>query len=244
MTLILFAISMFGNLSALHVITKFRTRALISSQDLTKIGTGSCVAMIFAAFYFAREPLFAFFFINITIIFLIFLLHQWERRQIDSLKKQVPEFLDRWILNMKLGQSMSAARAAALSDLDFSAARLLEPLFLNSNRSPKNHLLLDEKLLRELLNLSQATHSTLMRLENLRDWIRKSENFRRKSGQAMRQASFQSSILVILLIALAVFTIQQHGWRKNSDLIVTSVALTGLGVFTLRHLSRKSRWKI
>jgi len=243
-TLILFAISMFGNLSALRTLEHFRSRALISSQHLTKIGTGSCALVLCSVFFFARDLFFAALAVISTLFTLYFSLWFFERRQIAILKKDVPGFLDRWILNMKLGSALSSARAAALQDLNARTRTLLEPLFMSANSPGRVHLILDEKVLAELIELSHSPHSALTRLESVREWMRKSDDFRRKSGQAVRQTMIQATVLLILLIALAVFTVQRHGWRRNSDLITASFILSGLGIFTMRHLSEKRRWKI
>lgn len=244
MALILFASSMFGIMSALRTINYFRTRAVISSQHLTKIGTGSCALIIAALFFCARDPFYSFFSVGAVIFIQFFSLWILERAAIENLKREVPGFLDRWILNMKLGQAMSAARTAALQELNGRARTLIEPMFLNSDSRAKSHLILDEKLLPELLELSHSPHSALSRLENAREWMRNSDAFRRKSGQATRQTMIQAIVLLILLFALAVFTVHRHGWRRNSDLIFGSFVLSGLGIFTMHHLSRKKRWKI
>ena len=244
MALILFASSMFGIMSALRTINHFRTRAVISSQHLTKIGTGSCALVIGALFLFARDPICGIFAVSGVIFAQFFSLWIIEHIATENLKREVPGFLDRWILNMKLGSALSAARTAALQELNARARALIEPLFVNSDSRAKSHLILDEKLLPELLELSHSPHSALARLENARAWMRKSDAFRRKSGQATRQTMIQAIVLLILLFALAVFTVQRHGWRRNSDLIFGSFVLSGLGIFTMHHLSRKKRWKI
>jgi len=242
--LILFTISMFGNMSALRLIRKFRSRALISSQHLTKIGTGSCVSINFALFFFASDLFFSIIALMCALGVTYSTLWFCERRQIDALKGEVPGFLDRWILNMKLGNSLSAARTAALLEVNERANALLSPLFLNNSRLKRAHLILDEKVLPELIELSHSPHSALQRLESARDWMRKSDEFRRKSGQAVRQTRIQSIVLLFLLIALAIFTVQRHGWRRHSDLVTASFLLSGLGIFTMQHFARKTRWKI
>ncbi len=244
MALILFAISLFGIMSALRMCAHFRNRGVISSQHLTKIGTGSCALIICAGFLLAHDTISL-----ITIQFLILTslgisLAIIERRAIKNLKQEVPAFLDRWILNMKLGNAVSAARSEALRELSRRSQTLIEPLFLSQDREGKSHLILEEKLLHEMLEASFAAHSSLARLENVREWMRKSEDFRRKSGQALRQTTIQAVVLLILLIALAVFTVRKHGWRRNSDLVIGSFVLSGLGIFTMQHFARKKRWKI
>ena len=244
MTLILFSISVFGNLSALRTIKLFRSRALVSTNHLTKIGTGSCAIIIAALFLFARDLISA----SIALISVLgsLFLTLWflEQKTITNLKREVPAFLDCWILNMKLGKSLSAARTEALLQVDSRARALLEPVFINASLAVREHLILHEKILPELLELAREPHSALARLEHAREWLRKSEEFRRKSGQATRQTTIQAVVLLVLLIALAVFTVHRHGWRRNSDLIIGSMLISALGIATMRQLARKRRWKI
>jgi hypothetical protein len=240
----LFVISMFGNLSALRFLRIFRSRALISTNVLTKIGTFAFVTMNLAIFFCASDVRTSFIVLVIALITNFFALKSLERRQIDGLKNEIPAFLDRWILNMKLGNAVSTARDAALRDLDARNRALLQPLFASNSGHHENHLILDAKIARELLLSAQHPHSALARLENLRQMMRKSEKFRRKSGQAVRQTAIQSSVLLILLACLAIFTIQTRGWHENSDFIIISFLISAVGVAVMRKLARKTRWKV
>ncbi len=243
-TLILFLISMFGNLSALRLLRIFRSRALIPSNTLTKIGTAAFVMMNITIFFCARDFLIALLALSTTIGVIYFALWSFERRQIDGLKKEIPALLDRWILNMKLGNSLTAAREAALRESGDRANSLLQPLFLSAQSSVRAHLILDAKIMNELLLLAQLPHSALQRLESLRQMMRKTEEFRRRSGQATRQTAIQSSVLLILLLGLAIFTVHRHGWHRNSDFVIISISLSLFGVFCMRKLARKTKWKV
>lgn len=244
MALFLFVISMFGNLSALRLLRKFRVHALISTKILAKIGTFALVAMNSAIFFFAHDASMALIVICALIIALHLTLWLLERRQIDGMKREIPAFLDRWILNMKLGNAVNAARDAALTEMDARNRTLLHPLFVSASVKSADHLILDAKIRQELVRLAQHPHSALARLENLRAMMRKSEQFRRKSGQAVRQTAIQSAVLLILLLCLAVFTIYTRGWHENSDFIIVSLLLSMIGLLCMHLLARKTRWKI
>lgn len=243
-TIILIAISMFGNMSALRLLRVFRSRALISPSLLTKIGTGVCATLTIVIFFCANDILSIAIALFAVITVMILSLNMIERRQIDTLKNEVPGFLDRWILNMKLGFSLSAARAAALSESDARFTALLQPLFVASSSTRSAHLILDARLKQELVELSISPHSALQRLEFARANMKKSSEFRRKSGQAVRQTTIQSSVLLILLAALAVFTVHRHGWYRSYDLVSASMLLSAVGIITMRKLARKTKWKI
>lgn len=244
MALFLFLLSLFGLLSALRLSREFLGRALISKSLVTKTGTLTCTAVVLAVFFSAHNTFSA---ILCTILVPIAgscALFTLERRQIDALKLQTPIFLDRWILNMRLGQSVSSAREAALRDSSERLRALLQPMFKADAQTPREHLFLPSKFLFELKNLALSPHSALARLENLREMMRKSDAFRRKSGQARRQTSIQAGVLLCLHLALAVFTVRRYGWQRHSDLIVMSFVLAGCGLVAMNALARKTKWKI
>ncbi len=129
MALFLFLLSLFGLLSALRLSREFLTRAVITKSLVTKTGTLTCSACVLAVFFSAHNTFNAVFIaISVPIAFAI-ALFMFERRQIDTLKLQTPLFLDRWILNMRLGQSVSSAREAALRDSSDRLRALLQPMF-------------------------------------------------------------------------------------------------------------------
>jgi hypothetical protein len=169
-----------------------------------------------------------------------------ERREIDGLKNEIPLFLDRWILNLRLGSAASAARESALREHSTAFQTLLRPVFnvQKANFSRPHHAILPPAFLHEIENLQREPHSALARLENLRQLLRKSAEFRRRSGQAVRQTAIQSAVMLILLFALIVFSLGRYGWQRCGDLILASLALSMAGVLLMFALSRKTKWKI
>ncbi len=243
MALFLFLISLIGLLSALRIARVFLARGVIAKCLVTRFGTLICIVVVLSVFFRAQSAFSAIFLAIAPSGLLAIALFALERRQIDALKTQTPLFLDRWILNMRLGGSVSAARAEALRDSEHRWRALIEPLF-KSSTLPRDHLILPSKFLIEMNSVVQSPHSALARLESLREMIRKSDDFRRKSGQARRQTSIQAGVLLCLHLALALFTYRRYGWQRHSDLIVMSFVLAGCGLASMRALARKSKWKI
>ena len=134
------------------------------------------------------------------------------------LRSEIPLFLDRWILNLRLGSALSLAREMALREHSRNSARALAAPYSRAQCAARaeSHLLLPPRTLDELERIHKEPHAALMRLENLRHWLRKSSEFRRKSGQATRQTAIQSAVMVCLLFALIGFTVHRYGWRKSS----------------------------
>jgi hypothetical protein len=242
--LFLFLLSLFGLMSALRLSREFLSRALISKSLVTKTGTLACTVALLGVFFCAHNTFAAILSAIGAPIAAAIVLLALERRQIDTLKLQTPLFLDRWILNMRLGASVSSAREAALRDSAERLRALLQPMFKADAQTPREHSFLPSKFLLELKNLSLSPHSALARLENLREMMRKSDDFRRKSGQARRQTSIQAGVLLCLHLALAIFTYRRYGWQRHSDLIVMSFVLAGCGLAVMNRLARKTKWKI
>jgi hypothetical protein len=245
-SLILYAHSLFGNLFVIRTLQLFRARALLSTSTVTKTGTAFVAANALISFYFAHDilrcSLVLMAFETITVVLLLC----FERRQIADLKTEVPLFLDRWILNLRLGSALPTARDTALQNQSESFQTLLRPMFATQNALSikRAHLLFTAPLLAELERIQTEPHSALARLENLRNMLRKATDFRRKSGQATRQTHIQCAVMVILLFALTLFTLHRYGWRRSSDLIVGAILLSLLGLIIMHFCARKTKWKI
>jgi hypothetical protein len=245
-SLIFYLQSVFGILFVIRTLQIFRARALISTSSVTKTGTAFVCACT-ATSFFGTQSAFLCFLLNILWVFLtIIVLFLLERREIDTLKSEVPLFLDRWILNLRLGSSLASAREAALRDHSIGFQSLMRPVFAVQNERVRRHqhVLMHISVLCELERLNSEAHSALARLESLRTLLRKTSDFRRKSGQAVRQTVIQSSVMMILLFALMFFTLYRYGWRRSGDLILESAGLSIMGVLIMFILARKTKWKI
>jgi len=243
-TLIFFLCLMFGLLFVIRTMHVFRARNVIRANVVTKIGTVMLSALIWSSFCW-HGNLFRALLIALTLIvsplILFFIL---ERKRIAEFKASVPIFLDRWILNLRLGNSVTSARDAALRDECEDLQALLRPVFANRASEPTEHILLPQNVLKEFAQIAGSTHGALARLENLRDYVRKTSEFRRKSGQATRQTAIQSLVMMVLLFALGVFTVHRYGWTRTADLVTFSALISFIGVALMFYLARKTRWNL
>lgn len=246
MQLILYAQLVFGNLFVIRTLQIFRARALVSTSTVTKTGTAFVCASATLSFFYARNIFQYSGLITGCIFICLALLFVFEHREIAALKNEVPVFIDRWILNLRLGLALPTARDMALRDHSESFQTLLRPVFnTQSSVAPRRrHLLLNAAVLNELERLQLEPHSALSRLENLRFLLRKTTEFRRKSGQATRQTAIQSVVMMILLIALTFFTLHRYGWHRAGDLVLWALFLSAIGVITMYLMARKSKWKV
>lgn len=250
MSFTLFAQTMFGNLIAIRILRKFRDRSLISTRCLTKIGTAFALITSSIAFCVAfSQPTrtrLSFFVVIFAIIALKIFLHRLESRRIETLLAHFPRFLDHWILNLRVGLSAKSAAEEALRGSEGAFQVLVRPL-LQASDLPirgRGHLFLRERILLELRLVQNQPHNTVSRLEALRDFLQRESDFRRKSGQALRQAAIQSAVMLALHFALCAFVIARSGWDRSGDLILIATILTFLGAFLLRWLARRIKWSI
>jgi len=246
MTFILLAQTLFGNLIAFRILRRFRNRSLISTTSLTKIGTAFAAATALASVFLFSSARFMPLFTVCAAIFLIVMLKVREMRRVSRLENEFPRFLDRWLLNVRTGRAMLPAREQALAACDEQFQLLVRPLFdaKNSVHGAPAHLFLSNYALTELRAVQSESHNTAARLQNLRESLARESDFRRKSGQAMRQAAIQSTVLAFMHVALTGFTAARSGFWANADLMLISTALTLAGMLLLRLLARRIQWSI
>ncbi len=241
MQAILFTVLVIGQMLVIRTQIKISERALISVTTLTKIGTAVLTFNFMIAF--ALGPTVA------TISILTISVLHWaslrllELQKLRLIESLFPNFLDRWILNLRLGMSESYSRESALEEMDPHFAKLIRTLFLNG-KTTHDHVLFDSMIKKELKNIATKPHSALNRLENLRSILKKSADFRRRSGQAIRQARIQAVGMVILLLAISFVALRRFGWNKVGDLIGLAVALSCCGGLAMNFLARKRKWKV
>lgn len=242
MSLIFFAQTMFGNLIVIRILREFSERALISSRILRAVGIVFALIVASAAHFPGMTSSFLFLLVILSLMATRWGLKLNELRSRNQLADDLTPFLDRWILNLRSGMGHSLARERALQQCESRFQTLLRPLFQGVDS--KTHLFLPEMVVCELRHCAQEPHKVQERLQNLRETLRRTEIFRRKSGQALRQANLQATVLLVLQFLLTAFVISRSGWRSYLDLFAVSFALSGAGVISIRYLSRRIRWTI
>lgn len=243
MPLVLFAQSLIGILFVLRTLSVFRARGVIRESVVTNSGTIFVVLLCLVPLSVSRIP-HAAAASALIVIFTFVFCFTLERKLITGTRERVPLFLDAWILEMNLGHSLSAARDAALRAECERFQALMRPVFEAREGERKTHPLLAASVLRELEQIGSSRHGQLARLEVLRARLRQGAEFRRKSGQAVRQTAIQSVTMLVLLLAMAIYTVNRYGWKETGDLVTSSVLLSTLGVGVMVRLARKSRWKL
>ena len=244
MGLILFVQTLFGNLFVFRTLMIFHHRGLISEDCVTKTGTVFMSAMVLlqiAHIFSASTQLLLSITLALTPFFILVLS---EKRQTNYLQARFLIFIDHWILNMHLGNSILSARDKALHEESKIFRTLMQPLFQTQTPSRHLHLFLSPSVALELSQISGATHSACARLEKLRDLLQQTSEFRHRSGQATLQTGIQAAVMLLLLFALIIFSIHRYGWTRCGDLVLGSSLLSVTGVFLMLRLARKTKWKL
>lgn len=235
---------MFGCALVIRMSRAFRDRAVIRENVVTKIGTALLALTCCAQSRFETRPLGMAIAASAVVFFGLVIFVYLERVAIAEFRARVPAMLDRWILNMRMGNSLSASRDAALREEDERFRNLMRPLFDTRAARRPEHLLLSASVRAELVNIDSSTPAPLARLESLRRSIRKASDFRRKSGQATRQTAIQACVMLVLLLAMAAYTVRRYGWARSGDLVTVSTLLSLIGVALMCQLAKKTRWKL
>ena len=242
MLFIAFSRSALGILFVMRTLHVFRERALVPPPKIDAIGLIALILISLIGFFDAGASVVGTIGVSVATLAPLALAIAGERRRITAFAARVPLFLDHWILNMRLGASVNAARAAALRAESAPVQALLAPVFEGAPGDRRRHLILSPPVLRELEMVSRTSHAALERLETVRAHVRESAEFRRKSGQAVRQSAIQSAVMLIMLVALSIFTVHRYGWSFSGDFVTAAAALSTLGTVLMARLARKGRW--
>ena len=241
---IAFVLSLFEILFVLRMARVFRERAVLPQLTILTIVIATLGSSLGIRMWFGDDstwvwaPTLALAALPLPLF--VFL----ERKTIADFRLRLPIFLDRWLLNLRLGNSVVVARERALAEENSALRALLEPVFGTRGGERAGHLLLSPSLRREFETVSREPFSALARLENLRRGVRKTAEFRRKSGQALRQTRLQSGVMLVLVFAFSIYTIARYGWAKTGDLVSLAILLSLAGVVTMHFLSSKKKWKV
>lgn len=245
LSVILFAQLVIGNVFVLRIARTFHAKKLVNEQTLTKIGTTSLLCVAISGILLAQSLSKCVFAIMFCVFMTFVALFLVQRRQIDALESSFPLFLDRWIMNLKMGMSPTAAKDRALRDESDTSQRILNALFHSEHlQSSQTDVFLSSEVIEELKSITQVAHQTVTRLEALRQRVRARSDFRRKSGQSLLQARIQSLTMAVLLIAIQILMTHRFGWNRVGDLVLVSFILAVVGAFVMHRLASKKGWKI
>lgn len=157
-------------------------------------------------------------------------------------------FLDRVILQMKSGFAFRHAMQIALEPCDAfvqqKIRKIIEMISFSSRTPAQNWNSQLQEILGEFQEVDRQSHRALHKLESYREKLFIVDDFRRKSGQAVRQARVQSILMAVLYLALLIYVLLNFSIDENSAIIFISVTFFVTGIFWIHFKQRKSKWNI
>jgi Flp pilus assembly protein TadB len=243
-----FTLMMSALVFATRITSSVVTRHLLTTEQMTKIGT-IYVLTLACGVVFARESrvllwVFAFF-PQAFFLAAVFILHV---SRTCAFRARFIEALSLVILKMKSGKSFRHAFSETITESDpylrEKLAEINDLVVFSQQHALTQHTAFIRHLVCELRLADQAPHASLKRLQTFRDRLRGEDDFRRRSGQVLRQIRAQSLLMVGLYVAVMAFVIRQFGFRPHIRLISVSLLLFTLGISWIWLGGRRLKWKV
>ncbi len=248
-----FVIVLSGMLFAVRIATDVIDRYnLLTRSLMTKIGTTYSVQLIAISLILPHRYV-----ILWTFAFgpqLIFVAVMWALRlfRAHRFRKQFAESLSLLILKMRSGKAFRQAFAEIIQETDkvteamvkvrLGEIRDLVVFSQQQNRAPSSEFI--QEIVTEFRIADREAHAALRRMQTFRARIRCEDDFRRKSGQILRQIRAQSLLLAGLYFAVLIFVVKRFGFQKNSTCIAFSLFLFACGLTWIWTGGRKIKWKV
>jgi hypothetical protein len=221
---------------------------LIVQSLMTKIGT-AYFAFAFAMMMFAHSSLLIWMSVFVP-QFLFFTSMSWLKNQRRSGFREIfMSSLTRLILKMKAGRAFRQALNEIIEEVEPQMrASLVEirDFVIFSQHEPSTHMSspILESIVNEFRLADQSPHAALRRLLVFREKIHTENDFRRRSGQVLRQIRAQSLLLGGLYLAVLAFVSHQFGAMKHIQIIFASIFLFSVGQFWIWWGGRNWKWKV
>ena len=223
---------------------------LITTSMMTKIVSAYFVFQILLLLFCSNFFLYWFgVYVSIALVFvfIFFLIHRQEIR----FRSEFPDIVTTLLLQMKMGQSFRKCLQSYAQDGSKRYAQLMVFIFENVVFSPQEidkkmterNLFLHE-VIAEFKKIDQATHKSIVKLENFRRRLIILQEFRRRSGRIRGQVHLQAGLLTFLYGLCFVVVSFMFPIQKYSALIMVSVFLFSIGLCGTFLIGRRIQWKI
>lgn len=246
--LIAFIITMSALMFGVRIIVRAHRENIISDHALTKIGTAYFCALIVINHFSSSTISVVWFasFAPLIALILFFEVARLTRRR--AVYKVFSESLNHTLLKMKSGKSFRQSFTEVINDMHSSHAQRMREIFDIVVFTQQDKDVFQSQFLtlivRELRFADQNPHSAITRLQTLRMRIKIEENFRRKSGHALKQVRAQSILMSGLFLAVVCFVVSNFGFTRHQHLILIATTLFACGLFWIYSGGKKLRWKV
>lgn len=229
----------------LRTLEKLFEANIFTQERMTKIG----IAILVGCFtlFIMKQIVFlvVIALLSISTLALVPRIITYAHRQ--KMKTELTGLIARLILQMRSGRSFQDAFQRIIADSEGLSRAFYERVFLIVVFPQQTGQLQDplcEEFRRVFIQMKEQPHMATDRLMHFRDRLQMRENFRRKSGQAMRSLRAQAMVMAILYVALCGFISSHFGFYRNQIFIGVSLVLFVFGYYLLLRLGKAMKWKI
>lgn len=246
--LIEFIITLSALMFASRMFVRARRENILSESVLTKIGTAYFCAIIVLNYFSSSTISVVWLTSFLPLIAFVVGIEIARLCRTRAFHKAFSGSLNLTLLKMKSGKSFRQSFAEVINEMTPTHAQRLREIFdiVVFTQQDKEVLRSDflALIVRELRFADQNPHAAIKRLQTLRMRIKIAEDFRRRSGQALKQVRAQSFLMSGLFLAVVIFVVINFGFHRNQNLILIAFALFAVGLIWIHHGGKKLKWKV
>lgn len=221
---------------------------LVEDTLMTKIGTAYFVIAT-SSIMFAHSSLVIWMSVFVPQFAFFIVMKCLKNQRRSGFRANFVSVLTRLILKMKSGRAFRQALSEIIDEVDPQMrSSLLEArdlvVFSQHDAIETVHSPILRAVVCEFRLADQLPHAALRRLLVFREKIQTENEFRRKSGQVLKQIRAQSMLLGGLYLAVLAFVAHQFGAMKHIRLIFASVFLFVMGQIWIWWGGKRFKWKV
>lgn len=238
----------FGFMFAARISEALIERNLFARAELTKIGTGYLLVVIFLAIFLPRTHFSIWIAVFAPLVALAVALFALLKQRSRRFRENFVEVLALIALKMKSGRSFRQSYSEVSAECSPEIRAKLAEIGSVVVFSQQKKILASDRFITdvidELTRIDQQPHAAARRLANFREKLRIEDDFRRRAGLVVARIRAQSLIMTGLYVALLTFIAWHFGWRRYLSLYAGSALSFTLGTIWIWMGGRKLEWKV
>ncbi len=248
MIVVVFLLFTFQLMCGFRILKSWVDSKLISSQQMTKIGTTALMGDLIITLFWPRGWVTLIFYVILKFLLMkgaeVLIRHYREK----LFERRFSDFMTKLILKMQMGSSFRQSLGELSRQSDAFTQQILNKIVdvvTFSQHFDENHsseFLVE--VISEFKRIDQESHTALKHLRAFHRKLKKQDEFRRKSGQVTRQIRVQSAMLAVLYLATLIFVGFQFDLRRNLWIVTTSALVFIAGLVWVALGGRKREWRV
>ena len=158
-------------------------------------------------------------------------------------------FLNFLILKMKTGCSFrDSVDEICFScgfdrNFSFTLQKIMQNVTFTQQINQNINNLFIKTIVKEFIVADQTEHLAILRLENFYSSLKKTSEFRRRSGQITSQIQIQLVLISVLYIAVLITGVKWFSLNALENLYLLSLFLFFMGLYMIFRIKRSFKWK-